>query len=260
MTETELDRAHAAMAADEEGAARLAFYHALADAQLYLLLSEEAQGADISPQTYDLEGAPHALAFDTEDRLAEFTGAIAPYAALPGRTLAGMLAEAGAGLALNLGVASSAILLPHEALAWLAGTLGQGGGTESGARPEALTPPREVPEALLRALDAKLARASGLASHACLTGARYAGGEAGYLLVVVGAAEGAETALTRAVSEALTFSGVEAGALDVGFAPAGSALAERAARVGLRFDLPHLEAPEAPAAPGSDSEKPPKLK
>ncbi len=261
MAETELDRTYAAMeAAGEDGAARLGFYHALADAQLYLLLTEEPKGDDITPQTYDLEGVAHALAFDTEDRLAEFTGALAPYAALPGRTLAAMLAGAGAGLALNLGVAPSAILLPPEALGWLDETLGQGGGTVGGARPEALIPPQGVPQAMLTALDAKLARAGGLASHACLSGARYAGGAEGHLLIFVGAAEGAEAVLTRAVSEALTFSGIEAGTLDVGFAAAGSVLAERAERIGLRFDLPKPEAPAPRAAPGSDPSKPPRLK
>ncbi len=261
MAETELDRAHAVMEAGaEDGAARLGFYHSLADTQLFLLLTAEPAGDDISPQTYDFEGVPHALAFDTEERLAEFTGAAVPYAALPGRVLAGMLAGAGAGLGLNLGVAPSSILLPPEALGWLHETLGQGGGAEGAARPDALTPPGNVPQSALSALDAKLARAGGLASHACLAGTRYAGGETGHLLVFIGAAPGSEAALTRAVSEALTFSGVEAGTLDVGFTDAGSVLAQRVERVGLRFDLPKADAPEPRAAPGSDPEKPPKLR
>ncbi|WP_113913178.1 SseB family protein [Roseovarius dicentrarchi] len=259
MAETDLDRTHTAMEAGG-GAARLGFYHALADAQLFLLLLAEPEGDDIAPQTYEVDGVAHALAFDTEERLAEFTGAAAPYAALPGRVLAGMLAGAGVGLGLNLGVAPSSILLPPEALTWLNDTLGQGGGAEAGARPDALTAPGNVPQAVLAALDAKLARAGGLASHACLAGSRYAGGETGHLLIFIGAALGAETALTRAVSEALTFSGIEAGTLDVGFAEVGSALAQRIERVGLRFDLPAPEAPQTLAAPGSDPSKPPKLR
>lgn len=259
MSETELDRAHVAMEAGSD-AGRLAFYHTLADAQLFLLLTKEPTSDDISPQTYDLEGVPHALAFDTEARLAEFTGAIAPYAALPGRTLAAMLAGAGAGLGLNLGVAPSAILLPPEALSWLDDTLGQGGGAEGGARPEALGAPHGVPQEVLTALDAKLARVGAIASHACLVGVRYAGGATGHLLIFVGAADGADGILTRAVSEALTFSGIEAGTLDVGFAALGSPLAARAERAGLRFDLPKPAEPAPRAAPGSDPGKPPKLK
>ena len=261
MTETALDRAHAAMeAASEDGAARLAFYHCLADTQLFLLLTEEPTGDHVSPRTFEVEGAAYALAFDDEARLAGFTGGPAPYAVLPGRTLAGMLAAEGAGLGLNLDAAPSSILLPPEALGWLAETLGQGGGDEAGAQIEAVSAPEGVPQALLTALDAKLARAEGLASHACLAGARYAGGASGHVLMFIGAAPGAEPALTRAVSEALTFSGIEAGALDVGFAEVGGQLAQRLERVGLRFDLPQATAALQRAAPGSDPSRPPKLR
>lgn len=261
MIETALDRAHAAMeAAGEDGAPRLAFYHCLADAQLFVLLAEEAGSGDAAPRTFEVDGEVYALAFDDEARLAKFAAGPAPYAVLPGRTLATILAGQSAGLGLNLDAAPSSILLPPEALSWLAETLGQGGGDEAGAQIEAVTAPEGVPEALLSVLDAKLARAEGLASHACLAGARYVGGASGHVLMFIGAAEGAESALTRAVSEALTFSGIEAGALDVGFADSGSALAQRLEKVGLRFDLPKASAPLQRAAPGSDPSRPPKLK
>ncbi|MFX0541908.1 SseB family protein [Roseovarius sp. S4756] len=261
MIETALDRAHAAMeAAGDDGAPRLVFYHCLADTQLFVLLTGEPEGDHVTPQTFDLEGTGYALAFDTEERLSGFAGGAAPYAMLPGRTLAGMLADAGAGLGLNLDAGPSSILLPPEALGWLAETLGQGGGAEAQTRPEAVTAPEGVPQALLSALDAKLARAEGLASHACLAGARYSGGATGHVLMFIGAAPGAEGTLTRAVSEALTFSGIEAGALDVGFATAESALAVRLEKVGLRFDLPRASAPLERAAPGSDPSRPPRLK
>lgn len=260
MSKTALDRAHAAMdCAPEDGASRLGFYHCLADTQLFLLLSEEPEGDHVTPRTFEVDGATYALAFDDEERLAGFTGAPAPYAVLPGRTLAGMLAAGGAGLGLNLDVAPSSILLPPDALSWLAETLGQGAMAEEAARPETVNAPEAVPQALLAALDAKLARAGGLASHACLAGARYTGGAMGHVLFFIGATPGAEGALTRAVSEALTFSGIEAGALDVGFADEGSALAGRLERVGLRFDLPQA-AVVTRAAPGSDPDKPPKLR
>lgn len=259
--ETPLDRAHARMeAAPDDGAARLAFYHCLADTQLFLALEGEGSGDDVTPQTYAVEGAEYALAFDSEERLSEFAGGSAEYASLPGRTLAAMLAEAATGLGLNLDVAPSSILLPADALGWLSETLEQGGGAEAGTRLERVSAPEGVPEALLTALDAKLGRAEGLADHACLAGAKFAGGAAGHVLIFIGAAEGAERTLTRAVSEALTFSGIEAGALDVGFAEAGSTLATRFERVGLRFDLPQPPKPEARPAPGTDPDAPPKLR
>jgi hypothetical protein len=82
------------------------------------------------------------------------------------------------------------------------------------------------------------------------------------MLAFIGAAPGAEPALTRAASEALTFSGVEAGEMDVTFLAPDQPVLDRMARVALRFDLPQPAAatPTAPAAPGMDPSQPPKLR
>ena len=70
--------------------------------------------------------------------------------------------------------------------------------------------------------------------------------------------------LAKAVSEALVFSGLEEGALDVAFFAGDAPLAARLAAVGLRFDLPEPAAAEEVqvpgAAPGMDKGKPPILK
>ena len=68
--------------------------------------------------------------------------------------------------------------------------------------------------------------------------------------------------MAKAVGEALTFSGIAAGALDVGFFAGSDQMAARLARVGLRFDLPLPEEPKIyqPRIPGSDPENPPILK
>ena len=73
---------------------------------------------------------------------------------------------------------------------------------------------------------------------------------------------GAETALARAVNEALVFSGIEAGMLDVVFLPDSDPSAAQLARVGLRFDLPEPPKPERTEriAPGSDPDSPPILR
>ena len=82
-----------------------------------------------------------------------------------------------------------------------------------------------------------------------------------HLLAFLDAAEGAEAPLARAMGEALVFSGIEAGELDVVFLAAGSAAAEAMARVALRFDLPEPAVHDlAPAAPGMDPSRPPKLR
>jgi hypothetical protein len=261
MTElvTLLDAAHAAVSADPDNEAlRLRFFERLADGEMVLLLDREAIGETLEPRIFELEDGPVVLVFDREERLAGFTGGIAPYAALPGRVIAGMLKGQGIGLGVNLGVAPSSMLLPPEAMDWLAETL-DGGPDETEAVPEDFVSPR-VPEALITALDAKLARAAGLAQAAILAGVVYRGGRRGHLLAFLDAVVGAEAALARAMREALVFSGVEAGELDVVFLASDDAAARAMGQVGLRFDLPVPDAPAAPSAPGMDPARPPKLR
>ncbi len=233
---TLLDAAHAAVSASpEDETARLRFYERLADGEMFLLLEREAVGDVLDPKVFDLDSGPVVLVFDREERLAEFSGGIAPYAALPGRVVAQMLKGQGIGLGVNLGVAPSEMLLPF------------------------LTP--AVPEAVVAGLDAKLARAGGLAAAAVLAGVVYDSGRRGHLLAVLDAVEGAEAALARALREALVFSGIEAGELDVAFLRSDEAAAQAMARVGLRFDLPVPEVAEfSPQAPGTDPARPPRLR
>jgi hypothetical protein len=256
---TLLDAAHAAVSADPENEVlRLRFFERLADGEMVILLEREAVGENLEPKVFELEDGPVVLIFDREERLASFTGGIAPYAALPGRVIAGLLKGQGIGLGVNLGVAPSSMLLPPEAMDWLAETLDEAP-EELEALPEEFVTPH-VPEALVTALDAKLARAGGLARAAVLAGVVYRGGRRGHVLAFLDAAPGAEGALARAMSEALVFSGLEAGELDVTFLQSVEAAAGAMARVGLRFDLPAPDAPAAPSAPGTDPAKPPRLR
>ena len=256
---TLLDAAHAAVSADPENEAlRLRFFERLADGEMVLLLEREAVGDSLEPRVFDLEDGPVVLIFDREERLASFTGGIAPYAALPGRVIAGLLKGQGIGMGVNLGVAPSSMLLPPEAMDWLAETL-EGGPEEVDALPQEFLPPA-VPAAVITALDAKLARAGGLAAAALLAGVVYRDGRRGHILALLDAEEAAENALARAMNEALVFSGIEAGELDVVFLPSASPAAEAMARVGLRFDLPVPETPSAPTALGMDPARPPKLR
>lgn len=258
---TPLDAAHAAVSADPENeAARLRFYERLADGELYLMLEREPVGDKLDPKVFELEMGKVVLVFDREERLSEFAGGVVPWAALPGRVIAGLLREQGIGLGVNLGVAPSSMLLPAEAMDWLAQAL-EGGPVEAEARPEEFLPP-SAPEALIQGLDAKLARAGGLAVAAMLAGVRYEGGRRGHILAFINAVEGAETALAGAAREALVFSGIEAGEMDVVFLREGDIVVQALSRVALRFDLPEPEVPEVraePLPPGFDPDKPPRL-
>lgn len=259
MDETPLDQAHSAMmAAEGDDAMRLRFYERIADVELYLLLDAEPDADQVTPVLLD-EG--YVLVFDRAERLAAYVGQPAPYVALSGRAIAQMLEGQDLGLAVNLGVAPSEILLPAGAMAWLRDTLAQEAG-EVEARIAQVLPPKGLPEALITAIDEKLATATGMAAGAFLVAVDYTGGGRGHLLAFVGAIPRAQDALVRAASEALTFSGIEAGAMDVGFFAPNDAVVAKLAKVGLRFDLPQGEGlqhtPRMP--PGSDPSKPPILK
>lgn len=260
MTLTDLDKAHALMAADpDDDGARLRFYERLADSELFLLLEGEAEGEQISPELFDIEGQQYALVFDREERLSEFANRVVPYAGLPGRALAGMLAGQGVGLALNPQVAPSMMLIPADAIDWLVDTLGHAP-QEAEAHLTEISAPRGLPEAVITGLDRKLAIAEGLAMRAYLAAATYADGGKGHVLAFIDAKENAEQALANAAGEALRFSGIEAGVMDVLFAAADDPLTARLEKVGLRFDLPQPQERPSPAAPGSDPEKPPRLR
>lgn len=259
---TSLDIAFAAMIADpDDAAARLRYYERLADAEMFLLLAAEAEGERLTPRLFALEDGPVVLAFDREDRLAGFAGGPAPYAAVPGRVVAQQLAGQSVGLGVNLGCDSAWMVTP-EALDWLAQTLDHGPQVAQ-ARPTGFRAPGGLPQALLTALDAKLARAGGLAAGAVLAAVDYEDGRRGHMLAYLDAAPGAEPALARAAAEALTFSGVEAGEMDVTFLALDSGAARAMLRAGLRFDLPappRQTPAAAPAAPGMDPDRPPRLR
>ncbi|MEP5731731.1 MAG: SseB family protein [Sulfitobacter sp.] len=256
---TPLDDAHAAMhAAPLDDAARLRFYERIADVELFLLLEDEPIDDQVSPVVLE-EG--YVVVFDRAERLAAYVGEPAPYVALSGRAIAGMLEGQDLGLAVNIGVAPSEILLPAGAVAWLRDTLAHRADAVD-ARIERVVPPKGLPETLIAAIDAKLATATAMAAGAYLVGVEYPGGGKGHLLAFVGAMPRAQDALVRAASEALTFSGIEAGAMDVGFFAPNDPAVAKFAKVGLRFDLPQGEGlqhtPRMP--PGSDPSKPPILK
>lgn len=260
--ETVLDRAYSVMAAEPDRyELRLRFYERLADAELFMILEQEAQGDHIDPRVIEHDGMSFVLAFDTEDRLAEFTGDITPYIAVSGRVLVAMLAQVDLGMGVNLDVAPSSILLPHDIMVWLADMLSETP-DEVEARPIAFNAPRAVPQAVLQGLDAKLISAAGLVDEVWLTAVTYEGGAQGHLLAFIGAEPAAHGALAKAAHEALRFCGVEAAEIDVAFfdPTEGAAIAVR--RVGMRFELPEpvAQEPYQPVAPGMDPDKPPRLK
>lgn len=256
----DLDQAYAAMQAGDE-AAGLRFYRLLADATLFLLLEREAEGSRVDPRVFDLPDGPVLLAFDSEERLAVMGDGPLPYAALPGRLIAQQMLGQGLSLGLNFGTgAASEVLLPPEALRWLCEML-EAEPVEVEATPAQFYAPQGLPDALSDALTFTLGGAAGLARAALLAGVRYSDGRLGHMLAVIDALPAAEAALARALGEALVFSGLEAGELDVTFLASGDAVVAELARVAVVFEVPEriVEAAVERPAPGMDG-KPPILR
>lgn len=257
---TPIDLAHAEMEANpNDDNVRLRFYERLMDAEMFMLLAKESDGANVSPDVFEVDGQTFALIFDREERLAEFAEKIVPFAALSGRSIVNMLLDQNIGLGVNLAVAPSSILLPPDAITWMAQTTANAP-TQAEAKPEEVFAPAALPEQVITALDTKLATMAGLADIAYLAQVSYETGTRSSVIAFVNARPDAESAIARAISETLIFSGIEAGSLDVMFLQASDAICAKFAKLGLRFDLPKLEAPTPPSAPGMDPTKPPKLR
>lgn len=254
---TVLDMAHAAMTDGGEAEA-LAFWRALADAELFLVLEREAEGDTMEPRVFDLSMGRMLLAFDAEERLATISDDPVPYAALPGRVIAAQLAGQGLALGLNLGTgAGSETVLPAESIDWLAEMLTQAEPEEREAQIARLAAPL-MPEALVAALTGLLPPGG----VAALAQAEYQAGGWGHVLAFAALAAEDEARMARAVTEALAFSGLDAAALDLVFVAAEAALFRRIASAGrvLQGAEPVAEVESVSTGPGMDPQKPPRLK
>ena len=256
---TSLDLAYMAMQNDEANAP--AFYARFLETELFLLLEGEVAEDAAQPLIMETSDGPLVLVFDLEDRMAAFNEQPSDYVALSGRRIAKLLSGQGVAIGLNLGDAPSAMVLPVEAVDWLAAAA-IGDDTEVEAKPMEIGKPVGVPEALVAALDSKLANMGGVVSAAYLVSARYETGESGHMLALVNVPESAKTGVSEALSEALRFSGVEAGQLDLAFLTPDDPHLERFIRAGLGFEIPELVLPKmaTPTAPGMDPDKPPLLR
>lgn len=256
MTKTPLEHAHEA-AENGGDAERLRFFDTFISAELFLLLKSEPNGDQIEPDVFDTDDGSFLLAFDREEALSDFVGRSAPYVSLSGRALIEMINGSDIGVALNPGASNSSQLFPPNIVAWLADNFAETP-QEVETHPLELLPPDAVPEALLIALDQKLASLTGLARLAYLTQAVYETHQS-HLLAIIDPTDGAEDAISKSIAQTLAFSGIEAGSLDVAFFDFTDPIAAQIAKVGLRFDLPEPEERTPTAAPGSIPGKPPKL-
>lgn len=258
---TPLDFAHEAMESAQDDTAAMRFYERFADAELFLMLKDDASDETALPLIFPTADGDVALVFDREERLAEFVDTPTPFVALSGRRIAKLLAGQNIGLGLNLGVAPSSMLLPHSAVDWLHEVLGAES-VEITETPKSFHTPKGLPKNLILALDAKLANMSGVVGAAYLVGVAYQSGHISHMLALIDVPEAAQSGVAEAISEAMQFSGIDAGQLDVTFIPLTSPHIDALQKCGLGFEIPELILPKsiAPPAPGMDPATPPILR
>jgi hypothetical protein len=263
---TPLDRAYLAAAADAAPHLSGRVADALMAAPLWLLLETEPAGDRFSPQLLELEAGPTALAFDDEDRLIAFTEVPAAHVCMPGRALISLLAGQGLNLAINPGVAPSEIFWDAAAISWAAEALSGDVDAET-AQPHALIPPEGITTEALELLGLKLAALAPALAEAWLTEASFPDGSARLLMVLRLRGDDGDADAEADVARALADTGRLAGAalpeLDAAFTAEGDALLLRARQVGMGVELPAPPAQPAraaPEAPGSNPDKPPRLR
>lgn len=252
---TSLESAAEAMVlAPETG--RPQFFRLFADTPLLLLLEAEAEGEVLSPRVFDLAEGRVVLAFESEALLAAMGDGPLPYAELPGRVLAQLLADASLGLGLNLGSGlASEQLLPVAAMVWLVDLLSGSLEAKRGNLDNLAAPDAQARDALGRVIAGAPLAWAGLASAA-----RLYSRDDGLVLIVEGADPEFDAVLAQSLAEALRSCDLGGRIVDIAFAhsdrwPTGGALYDwPRARVAIP------EASPAPAAPGMNPKKPPILR
>lgn len=243
-----------------DSAARAAYLAGLADCELCVALLRDAEDDRAELRLFTLEQGPVALVTDSDERLAAFLGAAVPYAAMPGRALAALLAEQGIAALVNPGAPSEALLDPAT-LGWLVAQISEAlPETAPGERPARLLAPDSTAVAQWSApLQARMALLGEHLTALALVGAQWPDGREGHLIVVQGAAPDDHPALAKALAEMIAFAPEEAVPLDLVFdlAPLPDGALILAAPPP---DPGDQKAPKQPKAPGSDPARPPILR
>jgi hypothetical protein len=202
----------------------------------------------------------YVAAFDTEERLAAFAGRIAPYAALSGPDARAAPRPRGLGLALNP-EAPRPPDAPAARRGGLArrrarGATGRGDGAARGGA-SAGRPARRAPRRARR--QARHGHGASRATPGSPPSPMPAAARPSPRGRRRGAL-GAEPAIARADRRGADLLGSGGRELDVDFLPMADPAVARIAKVGLRFDLRRRSRRAAPARPGMDPDRPPRLR
>jgi len=223
----------------ENNDARLNYYGVLADTNLFLLLEQEPSNEILEPKFIQLEGKNFALAFDSEESLAEFYGEAAAFAEVTGRVLAKMLLEEKIGLGINLGVYEGELLLPWEIIEWFVNVLDEAPNLVQNT-PKKFLRAEAFPEVLFKALQEKLMPAVGLFDEIWICAVEYNEDETSHLICLMGVQNSAQQAIVKSINEVLSFTNIDLGNIDVAHFSYDDEVCTKIREIGIKLEFPKV--------------------
>ena len=254
MTNTPLDTIITKVLANDIVENRLTLFRRFLETELFILIDNPDNP---KPELMQIDGEIISLAFDCEEKLIDFAGEKTFFISMSGRRL--IAQNDSTGIALNLNNMGGGYILTNDVIEWLMkNTQSQKEIVQRNTNE--ITSPSIVTERFIELLDEALAASFGLADYAVLVKDLTKPGSKNLLLIFVGSVKLYHDALAQQASEAFSLSGIQDIILDITFCKSEDELVKKALLVGLRFDLPQIEKPSEPKAPGMDPTKPPLLR
>ena len=254
MTNTPLDTIITKVLANDIVENRLTLFRRFLETELFILIDDPDNP---KPELMQIDGEIISLAFDCEEKLIDFAGEKTFFISMSGRRL--IAQNDSTGIALNLNNMGGGYILTNDVIEWLMkNTQSQKEIVQRNTNE--ITSPSIVTERFVELLDEALAASFGLADYAVLVKDLTKPGSKNLLLIFVGSVKLYHDALAQQASEAFSLSGIQDIILDITFCKSEDELVAKALLVGLRFDLPQIEKPSEPKAPGMDPTKPPLLR
>lgn len=257
-----LDTAYANMQnPDGDETAELRFYETFCDCVLTVLIVEDEAQDKIQFDIFETSQGALVLAFDSEDRMAEFIEKPTGFINMPGRELLQMLSDQQLGIGLNLAVAPSSQILEKATLDWVRDVIG----SESMVKMDkisSLKPATNISPSLSQNLAMRLQAFYGFVESVLICDVTYEDGYAGTAFFVLNCDPDTEANLFAMLMETQRFSSRDDSEIAIQFIQTNSPNIDDIRAVAQEVKpLPRsAKSISTPKAPGRDPAKPPKLR
>lgn len=254
---TRLDVVYQRMQSSPESeTAGLRFYEAFCDANLCVLIN-----ADTSMQVFETSQGKIVLAFDTDERVAEFISEATEFIKIAGRDLVMQLLASETGIGLNLNVAPTSQILSPDILTWLSEFLAESS-SFSIDQVVAISPPDQWLDDHKTAISTQLEKYAGMIASAYFCSVTYSDNTVADAVFIVDCDPTTEAVLFTALVESQKFLDKNTAEIAIKFISPDNQEFPEICRVGEEIVISKLTVihTSAPTAPGMDPDKPPKLR